>query len=416
MVVIIKGNHLHSDVDVIAKTMINMETDKYMYRVNNEPNSMTKFNKYTYDTVEFDCIVNYGKIIVTNEIDITVFINLLKAKCSILQPDKTEYILKSFNNEITTVKKKSKRAIGVYGSIYKTADFEWRVSHVLQRIVDKIYISEFSKYSLNSNYLNSSISCIIYDNSNVYNTLTYTKQLNYPALTQYNDYPNKITDVCIKVLVDLNLIGFNIIQHYNKDFNINDIYSTVNTISKFEDLQIRRVNLKRKWYDELNERYDYDKQEQLELLCEETGKPKFPNDYCFMTHAPLYNCACALYLQNEMKEQCVILVSPYIIDAYMNKEPIESAIYKLTGFKICLKAIVKINRTEIEAINMMNVSPIKKKILIGISKYGYVFYTISRYNLFISTDDNGQLYFGVNSLTLSQLKQLSEYDAIYYKY
>ena len=52
--------------------------------------------------------------------------------------------------------------------------------------------------------------------------------------------------------------------------------------------EIRRVNILKKWYDQINDMFDYKKQEELELNKDESGKPSFPNDVCFISQMPAY--------------------------------------------------------------------------------------------------------------------------------
>ncbi len=418
MVVIIKGNSQDDDVDRIAKTMINIESGKYLYRINNEPTTMVKFNKYKTRSVEIDCIVVKGIIIVTGTTDIANLVSCLKTRCSNLQPDKINYMKCVNNTTITTNEKRYSRSIFHFRCSSYGNEFIWCVHSIQNRDSNELFIAEYSN-KLNHDYLNRSISCIIYDNNNTYNTFNYVKQLNYPSITQYTAYINKkMTTEFLYESTLKNIVSYNILYSYEKNSGITcrRITSKVEYVDKFDELKIRRVNLKKKWYDELKKKYDYDEQEQVESLCEEIGKPEFPNDVCFVTHSPLYNCACALYLQNESKEQCIILVSPHIVDSEINGELFTDVLKRLAGFDIVKKTIVKINKTAVDVINTMNISPVKKKILTGISKYG-VLQNIVKHPIILSKDDENQLYVGIlGRLSVNMMHTLLGYDAIYYRF
>lgn len=417
MVVIIKGNSQYEDTDKIAKTMINIESGKYLYRINNEPTTMVKFNKYKTKSVEIECIVVKGIIMVTGVVNMPEFISCLKASCVNLQPNKINFIELVSNTVHKTKEKRYSRSIN-HGHISYGNGFAWSVCNMQGRDSHELFIAEYSN-KLKHDYLNRSISCIIYDNDNTYNTFNYVKQLNYPSLTQYMAYMNKkITNEFLYESPLLNIVACNIIYSYDKNDGVvcGRITSNVEYVDKFDELKIRRANLKKKWYDELKKKYDYAEQEQVESLCEETGKPEFPNDVCFITHSPLYNCACALYLQNESKEQCIILVSPHVIDSCIDKVLFADVLKRLTGFDIVKKTIVKINKTAVDVINVMDISPVKKKILTGIAKYGAL-HSNNIHQVIISKDDDNQLYVGVISkLSVNMMHILLGYDVIYYKF
>ena len=207
-----------------------------------------------------------------------------------------------------------------------------------------------------------------------------TKQLNYPSIKQYTAYDNNnLLNITIHVSlrsgIDKEVFLFYANEIKKDAVNADMILSSMPVVKlKFSDIKVRRINPNKHWTDTLKESFDYDKQEKLESEREETGKPPFPNDLCFISNCPLYNKAYVLEVKySKYNEEVVskILVSPFLYNNYLDnsyRQFVKNHIFK-NRFTIKTLGIVDYPRKELEVVESMeNICPHKKNILKCFSK------------------------------------------------
>ncbi len=196
--------------------------------------------------------------------------------------------------------------------------FGWHIRFLgLEPNDTPIMIPEFGQVNnskLSCSYLYMALSSIIWDGHNIYNVSNGHKQADYPSLEQYTFAPR----VSTQTITCTNQKGLNDeIFKYNMNLMMQQSArkrAELESILKISDsnlyyeipslevslasLNIKRVVIKRKWYDQIRP-FDYKKQETDEANCESTGKPVYPNDICFITRVPLYGRAIVVEFDNS---------------------------------------------------------------------------------------------------------------------
>lgn len=452
MVLIIKqSDNIDHMVDRICKTMINIEQNKTIFKkdgsIIHDVDIVEPFNTYTYKQVNYDITASLGVLLIykTNitfselyllliakfeELDAHINYSNLMISCSRGCYKSTYHTLitTSYKNMTKNLGRHHNRCLVNYDSVnVERADnlsqFMWHIQII--NTTSYLHISELSyNYSPNKSYLMRGTSTIIYDDYNLFNVSDYTKQINYPALEQYIAFDqNRLLNetVYISRIVGLD---YEIMRHYyTDDIDEYNKYSIISEGMEFEDykkFKIRRVNISKKWYTQITELFDYATQEELEQTRDETGKPPFPNDVCFITRAPIYGAfyifevrklarpsrvsarsqagpaesheAPAQQAEAQANENVsYIMVSPMI---YMCCMKIKNKIYsfmeyfeKKSGYTISRKYIGQYARTEYECIQMIpdkKISSEKRDILLS----------ISRDNAKIARNINGEVCYG----------------------
>jgi hypothetical protein len=366
MVLIIKStNNQTKDYRRIAAQMINMETNQKVYDddakeiyPDTKETKRLKFNSYLQNSVEFDFTLTTGTIVL-----------YLKTKSSYERTDHAELIaqeirkltfpanftetvsnksdyytmVKSNISYITTVSHNSHNIEKCYRKIItdpyylkkvlvsNTAHFVWlilvknegnfRGSHLSIQEVDPSFPSEI--------YLNRSICTIVYDDIDMINTQGIKKQINYPSLGQYRMFSKKqILEEAIYVSwtgglryeiyyqftghqAIFNHIALDPTGEFVQGFG-NEVYKPVMPNLEFKEVELKRLNPEKSWEEQLLETFDYDKQEEEEINLVEEGKPKFPNDICFISKIPLWTQFYVIRVKNETCE-FDIAVAPSVV-------------------------------------------------------------------------------------------------------
>jgi hypothetical protein len=433
MVFLIKQQStLYTDIDIICKTMINIEQNKNVFDINGAtkgpPLCNVPFNSYTHQQVDYDMTVSLGVLVLympnSEENHDTISSMLINKFREIGGVDRiTKVPISSGNNRSTThtllnscISFDMENSTTSYGSAYRKIvmgdynikqvcetgpRFVWSI-HLIKK---DIYLSIPELYSglMKSTYLLRSISTIIYDTADIYNMPHGTKQLDYPKLNQYNMFKNnQIVPESISISQIFGL-GMEITKCYykkipNDNTYVRQIMSDTKTVD-YTKYDIRRLNPNKKWYTQLQEPFNYKEQEILENDNIETGKPPFRNDVCFITGTPLYNKVYILEVQyngrvnktpdSSTKSYIFIGAFTYYMSFIgTNAIAFLTLFFKINNISILQTFITNFARTEFDAINMIPnklLHPMKKNIMLAISKNGLlsqhqgcteVFYTV----------------------------------------
>ena len=431
MVLIIKQrNSLTDEIDLICKMMINIENNQNVFNLqgleNNLATTKNPFNNYTYNQVDFNISVSMGVVIIYTSEDIQnrTVINLMMSKfielnkdTSINVPYSSNQYNSTYHTLVTTKPNTSitgtsvnpfvkayRKLITNSNDIKKSCEDGSRFVWYIQVIDTNPYLEivELSSMVPQKSYLMRAVSTIIYDGKHLFNVKNGTKQINYPELTQYNMYKNnQILDTTIHIS-HLFGLDYEIISYYSDGeidfetgvFNMR-VFDFKYDMLKYDEVEIRRVNKDKKWHIQLKDPFDYEKQEELESITEETGKPPFPNDVCFITGMPIYSACYILKVgklippvdANQATETpepryeniSHIMVSSYIYHLYFTSSrtsqhnTFASYFLRKSGYTIIQTFISTFPRTELEAIELIppnKISPMKRDILTCISKNG----------------------------------------------
>jgi hypothetical protein len=410
--------------------MINIENNQNIFNLqgleNNSAATKNPFNNYTYNQVDFNISVSIGVVIIypSEDIQNRTVINLMRSKFRELNKDtrinlpyssnqynstyhtlvttkpNTSITGTSFNKFGKSYRKLITNSYDIKKSCEDGSRFVWYI-----QVIDSnpyLKIVELSSMVPQKSYLMRAVSTIIYDGKHLFNVKNGTKQINYPALTQYNMYKNnKILDTTIHIS---HLFGLDheIISYYSDgeiDFEtrVFGMYASdfKCDMLKYDEVEIRRVNKDKKWHIQIKEPFDYEKQEELESNTEETGKPPFPNDVCFITGMPIYSACYILKVgklippvdatpvtetpEPQYENISHIMVSSYIYHLYFTSSrasqhnTFTSNFLRKSGYTIIQTFISTFPRTELEAIELIppnKISPMKRDILTCISKNG----------------------------------------------
>ena len=406
--------------------MLNIEQNKTIYNANGNLNNANlakkPFNQYVYNQIDNNMNVSIGIIVVydnnsfVNPGTSNTIINSIKNKLaeidqgnfntkrpiSVQSYKSTHYTLlskKPDNDRSTSTSAYGtsyRKIIDNWYSIKKCCEngtaFVWLLYNIHPKNINNyLHIAELTNQHLSNNYLSRSISTIIYDSKDVFNVSNMTKQLDYPSLNQYRMFnQNQILDQKIYISQIFGL-DYEIMNHYDTSNFVmyhenGNKLETIKSV-KCEDFKIRRRDPKKIWYKQLAMSYNYDEQEQAEQNIDESGKPSFPNNICFITGTPLYQNAYLLHLKHkELKENIsqgknqektsYILISQCLFYCLIKDSKYDLSFnmtLSVQNLKLLDQYIVNFDRTEYEVIKMIpdkSISPLKRDIMLSISKNG----------------------------------------------
>jgi hypothetical protein len=461
MVFLIKQQStFYVDIDIICKTMINIEQNKNVFDINGETNGLpmcnVPFNSYTHQQVDYEMDVSLGVLVlyipnaVENHNTITsMLINKFREIGGIDRITKTPII--SGSNKSTTytllnscVNCDVENSTSPYGIAYRKiimgdynikqacetgSRFVWSIQLIKKD--NYLAISELYSGSMKPTYLLRSISTIIYDTADIYYMPHGTKQLDYPKLKQYNMFKNnQISPESISISQIFGL-GMEITKCYYKKMTNDNVYIHRNRhntkIVDYTKYNIRRLNPNKKWYMQLQEPFNYEEQEILENDNIETGKPPFRNDVCFITGSPLYNKVYILEVQynSDNKTPDPSTKSYIFIGAFTyhmsfirrkNNLVLMTAFFEKNNIKILQTFITNFDRTEFDAINMIPnklLHPMKKNIMLAISKNGILSKNHDRTEAFYTVDvQKNIIYVGFKNLYDGHLVKYQNTDTV----
>lgn len=444
-------NGITDDANVITKMMFNIEHNKNIYKLDGILTSAEQanksFNVYTHQKIDYEFSVSVGVLLVYCDNDImapNVISRLLTEKFRNLgngpslhvpvkygRSNSTTYTLllkkpDEFNTNISTTS---------YGSSYRKiitsicdfkrcrdtgSKFIWLVQVISRN--PYLHIAEFSQRNMDKLYLSRSISTIIYDAQNMFNIQHGTKQLDYPYITQYTMFSNG--QILKEPIYISNTIGldYEILKCYIPDLQFDYCLNNQIThdIVNSCEYEIRRRNPNKKWHIQLAESYDYTEQEDLESKIEENGKPPFPLDVCFITGTPLYDHAYMIKVQktNEEKISSYIYVHkllPHVPFKHKFKTILFKDYLQKNGFRLISTYIVKIERSEEEAISMISnkkINPLKRDIMISISTNGALYDQNIHGKLYTANIEKNVIYVGIMNMNTIDIADYQKTNTI----
>lgn len=407
MVLVIKSSgNTTADAHLIATQMINIETNQLVYDPTGSfLNVQTKrdpFNVYVHQSVEFEFQVTFGVVVIYTESgdDISSIIGNVITRLGVpesfketIDPITDHYTLvtapiRGFSTIIGAKSSQTscfrklitdpyyiKRVMSSGG-----ADFVWlivqktsrnfRGAHLRVAEVDPSYLSE--------SYLNRSVCTILYDGMNMFDILTMSKQLNYPSLYQYNMFKNtRIVQDPIHVSWTLGMHAEIYYQFTKTPLTSESLrpYPIFGTPASFEEVKLKRLDPTRPCWQQLTDPFDYEAQELAENELLEEGKPRYPNDVCFITRIPLWGT----FLVGTIKtgdQECDIAISPSFLfckdTTRRNEGDMDALIASqskgmstLVTLRTCIHP-----RTFVEVLDMMDIAPVKKNIMRCMELYG----------------------------------------------
>jgi len=400
---------INDSLSKIVKTMINIERNQHIFdlngNLNNSQASKNPFNVFTYNNIDFEVSVSIGVLLIyTNEDTnsnycvmqlVSEFQRLADesyANCGKLPINysgykSTYYTMVSrdpsyIQNTTTnsTVGVSFRKIVSSNNNVKKCIDDGTRFVWLVQVISNNNYLTlhELAERMPNKTYLMRSASTIIYDQSDLFNVPTDTKQLDYPYIHQYTLFSqNRLLEKPV-IIGEAYGIAYEIASYYNTDeltIKSPRFLSRNNPrgeLVDYNNIKLRRINTAKHWYLQIQEKFDHEKQELQEQQSEEIGKPPFRVDICFITHAPIYKYCYILKvgkninnLADPVYENIThIMVSPSIYSSYFstNLDPTMNFEYKnifeqyfnyMTGYTIIDLYITLFPRTELEAIELI---------------------------------------------------------------
>lgn len=411
------------NVGKIAKLMINIEQNKNIFNLEGElKNDPTPFNLYTYNGIEYDIKASIGVITIysNDNIQTQLHINNLIREFqsddryninSSNVPDAVK--LSDFKTTNHTILLKYSAPIHgttsvVMGPSYRKiisnsndikkckengSKFIWLINGSSGNY-HNINIQELSSTIPQKEFLMQSISTIIYDQVNLFNVPSNTKQLDYPYIHQYSIFDQKRLIDSTVIISDAFGLAYEIINCYDIGIKIKKKHFLHhNPTLKFVDynnIKLKRVDVSKVWHTHINEKFDFESQEKLEDQSDEIGKPPFPIDICFITRVPLYKHAYVIKVGLEEKTPETysnithILVSPSIYSSSIpDTKVVPNCITNFrnyftdkTKYTILDTYITKFNRTELDAIDLIprdRISDQRRNLLRCISLNGCYF-------------------------------------------
>ena len=408
------------DIDLICKTMINIEKNKNIYNLqgveNTLPKSNTPFNSYTHKHVEYTISASMGVLLIYTKESFTFnqLSNLMISKFLELGKDSdvdlpyTNNSCKSTYHTLVTIptsqlvsnttsncidksyRKLTASAYDIKRFCEAGSRFVWYVNIINNN--PYLHIPELSEYNPSNEYLMRSVSTIIYDGIDLFSIDTGNKQLNYPALSQYklfNDNRVVASNILISEVFGLD---YEILTHYIKSYvdttmkvtasYRNIVESKFCELVDYNTLEICRVDKNKSWHSQINNPFNYKVQEELEMNCNETGKPSFPNNVCFITHIPLYQNVYILKIAKLLNPDDLfprtadikhIMISPLVYHSIINGFIFTEYFKLMCKYIIMEVSISDYPKTELDIITEIpddKIHPIKKDILQCISQNG----------------------------------------------
>ena len=408
------------DIDLICKTMINIEKNKNIYNLRGSENplpiSNTPFNSYTHKQVEYNISASMGVLVIYTKESFTFnqLSNLMISKFLELGKDfdvdlpYTNNSSKSTYHTLVTIPTSqlvsNTTSVNIDKSYRKLTAFAYDIKRFCEagsrfvwyvNIIDTnpyLHIPEMSEYIPHNEYLMRSVSTIIYDGIDLFSIHTGNKQLDYPSLSQYklfNDNRVVASNILISEVFGLD---YEILTHYIKSYVDTTMKVTVSyrniVETKFCELvdyntfEICRVDKNKTWHSQINNIFNYKVQEELEMNCNEIGKPSFPNNVCFITHIPLYQYVYILKIAklrnpDDLFQHATdikhIMISPLVYHSYINGFMFIDYFKLMCKYIIMEVSISDYPKTELDIITEIpddKIHPIKKDILQCISKNG----------------------------------------------
>lgn len=384
MVLFIKEMSLTNAVDKICKMMINIETNEYIYDIDGNEYIQPKknFNRYSQHEIEFDITPSIGQVLIYNDqYDVNLIMPMILDKFDEL--DKNENIIgpvnyKSYKSTYYTlingvIKNDGRTCLSNNGSSRRKiitsknnlkrvsesgSKFTWLIHYSKS---SAIMVSELSDKVPSKEYLIMSLSTIILDMSCMFNVTDGHKQIDYPLLTQYNMYlDQKILNTSI-YLSKIYGLDYEIMRHYTNKvcelFKIETFKKKIKTI-KFDTNIIKKRNPLKKWY--------------LQLFNNEENH--IDGEYCcFITKTPLYGEFYIIKIAHILNRDNIfnIPVLPYFIHGFKcNKYPNIDAYFRKHNFVILDLFISVYNKSECDVIKSMDISELKRDIMLSISING----------------------------------------------
>jgi hypothetical protein len=417
MVLIVKAtNNRTDDFRLLAKQMVNMETNQLIYDSEGNPTGedlkdtkRQKFNVYTHNSVDFEFSLTFGIIVLYTQsrtplVDYSKLIaeeikklpipasfyesidgnsdHYTMIKTPIVQK---ETILRSgYENGRKCYRKilldsfYLKRALSsnsanfVWLVIVKTSGTNFRGSYLKIPEVDPSIPSEM--------YLNRSVCTIIYDELDIFKSTPFLKQLDYPSLDQYS-MVNRIVQDPIYISWTGGL-RFEIFRQFTGEIptfywidDKSEVYKSmlpVATDKKFEEVELKRRNPDSDWKKQLLDPFDYKNQEEDEITLVAEGKPVFRNDICFISGIPLWEEFYMVRVANEHGEFDIAVAPSVFHSSTKNKSMNIRKRINTVDEKVNFQSVRVCShpRTFVEVLDMLDIDPVKKNIMRCMEFYG----------------------------------------------
>jgi hypothetical protein len=451
-----------SDMPMICKMMYNIERNSKIFKLNGDsqcPEVMKEsFNTYTYKQITYDISPSYGALVIYKKNisasriatllsrtfnDLNLYERSGMSPYSIGANRSTAYTMISKNSieldgtSTSLFGKNYRKLITNLNDLPRVMNFGSKfIWYIVVCDIDKAHLHppELSDDYQSEQYLNSALSTVVYDNINMLNVKHGMMQINYPSLKQYtiSDKSRIIPDTIsisfkmgllteIASYYEKNTIEKNTIEKNTIEKNKICLYISLPryfqnfTIDKvtYDSTQVRRLDLTKPWYNQLNTPWDYKDQEKQEKNIMETGKPAFPNDVCFISQIPLHKTVYLIEVtynnnrpvsdKNKAIVSC-IFVSPYIMHTNIKTKKIRSSIYlrlpeflDVYGYKITGCSTVEFPRTELTVIQEINnISEEKRNLLHSISKFGSMLVmTDNKVTKYVFNPTTNKIYCGI---------------------
>ena len=404
MVLIIKSSgDSAADVRLIATQMINIESNQTIYGKSGEVLSARRakvpFNAYTHDSVDFEFQFTYGVIVAycTQGIfpdELQIQLDMLGVPSTFTETigsgtDQYTLVKEPIIRHNTRIGASSARnpcfrSIVCDGYTIKKAlttpgtNFMW---HLVVKASASfrgpyLHIDEMDPTLLPEGYLTKSVCTIIYDGIDMFAAPTMIKQLDYPDLSQYNMFQaNQIVREPIYVSWTGGL-HFELYYQFTKSHPgaylcaPPDIFRE--GIVSSEQLCLKRLDADRPYMEQLSEPFNYEKQEEDELLDE--GKPPFLDDVCFITKIPIYQDFYIGTIKNATHEFDIALCPAVVHLAHVfGKREVHLAEYiKAHNAELSLIRLRRSvhHRSFLEVLDMLDIDPVKKNIMRCMELYG----------------------------------------------
>jgi hypothetical protein len=422
MVLIIKAkDNQIDDYRRIAAQMINMETNQSVYDsdgkelyTDSKRTRRPKFNIYSKNSVEFEFTLTTGTVIlylkpsssyktdehaelISEEIQkLTLpenFTETISNESGNYTAAKTNILTKTtlLNNhpnrsrhyrQIVTDPYYMKRVLE-----NNKTQFVWLITtkREPQFLGSSLFIPELDPSIPSETYLNKSICTIVYDDIDMLNVRGLKKQLNYPSLKQYTMFSkNQILEEPIYLSWTGGLRYEIYYQFTGRQAIFNNItlehekliFRPIKPDLEFKNVELKRLNPEKSWKEQLQETFDYKKQEINEITSTEENKPKFLNDVCFISKIPLWDKFYVIKIKNNT---CVfdIALAPSVVHSIIflddmrldfKDQLITSGDHiTMLGLRICSHP-----RTFFQVLDLLTnrISPVKKNIMRCMELYG----------------------------------------------
>jgi len=415
MVLLIKAtNNMYSDMKKVAAQMVNMESNQKVYDehgtatfADEKTTKRPKFNTYEHNSVEFDFNLSFGIILIYSKSDgghaqaISDEIKKLGVPANVSEfvhkksdyytMVKSEVLSKDTASQNVNNSRKCFRKI-ITDPYYLKRAWSGNNTRFVWLIVNKIAgnfrgshlkIEEIEPSTQTEVYLNRSICTIVYDGLNIFNMPNMTKQIDYPTLNQYNIFKNK------QILEDPIYMSWTgglryeiyyqftkkspSFLHINTSNPQNEIFNPLSTESKFDDVALKRLNPDKDWKKQLQEPFDYKKQEDDEVKLVDEGKPKFPNDVCFISKIPLWYKFYMVRIKNATDEFDIAVTPSVMHQSYEFGKvfhDLRQVINLIENVTFTSVRVCEHPRTFLEILDLIDIHPIKKNIMRCIETHG----------------------------------------------